>query len=362
MKSTEKILEIIRKRPEISDFGNNYSIDFKRFSRDYLDYYDKVNNQLLETVKKIPKNIRSTDIDHENQKCAVGWVTGFCECGKIYSKKVLCGKEWCPECGQKDSVIHQRRVARWFDKIISTDELGHMVVTTPREVRHLMLDQNILRAFRQYVKRYLQRMGEKKGAIRYHWAGDCKYCQGEGCEDCKFTGSKRKFYPHLHIMHGMGYIHPEKLKKMKVDLKNWMQNRFNIKLKYNVVVYNSFTRDDAQKIFWLKYNTRATWRHYDKKVISVIKGFRTSTTFGKWEIDLELVKKREEEEGSKIMDVNKLEKGNCICCNKPLKWERLQTKREFFDNGFYLGKKIDAGYYHCNHLDVQYINNKNKSP
>lgn len=123
---------------------------------------------------------------------------------------------------------------------------------------------------------------------------------------------------------------------MKKDFRRWIERRCNIKLRYDVVIHNEYCQpeDEAKKMHLLKYTTRATWR--DAKnldVINVIKGFRTTSSWGKWPETVEQPKSV------------KIDSGHCPACGDSLQFEKLKAPREFFADGNMLSAEIEAGFY-----------------
>src|ERR1017187_2995784 len=212
-------------------------------------------------------------------KCSIGFVTGECEGGHKYAKLLLCGKDWCPDCGAKNSMIHKRRISRWWGKVAQMKKMGYMVITTPPIIREYLKDPDELTAFRTFIIRWFQRNGYDRGLIRYHWAGE------DGI----------KWAPHLIILvEGMWWSKP-KLAKLKSAVCRWMIKRYDFDkkvLKMNIN-YNygkpTDKRFEGYKIHKLNYVTRATLTnfdpYYDPKLVSVLKGYRVSSTWGKWTKD-----------------------------------------------------------------------------
>ena len=160
----------------------------------YPELYDKTHNGLNKPPE--PKAVPPVLL----QPCVTSFIRGNCSNGHFYAKALVCGKEWCPDCGQDNSIIHKRRQARWWGKVMQMKKVGYLVLTIPRELRPTFMQKEALQDFRKYVTQKLKRMGYKRGLQRYHWAGDCPICTGHGCKICRWTGSDTVYKPHLNVL------------------------------------------------------------------------------------------------------------------------------------------------------------------
>jgi len=310
--------------------------------------------------------------------CHRGWIKGECEGGHRYARAVMCDKEWCPDCGKKNSNIHKRRVARWWSKIMSMESVGYLVIPIPDQFRNDFYDRNLLSAFRRYIIRKLKDDGFDKGLSRWHWAGSCKYCKEKGCEKCNNTGMSDIWKPHLNILIENGY------EPFVTDVENWINrykqdialrlcklvNEYRIKEKakqhakdlgckfedinlnkisltnseqanINSIVLNyRYTDQDTKKIHLNNYVNRATWRHdYGYREINTIRGYRTTQSWGKWN-----------ETHERTSELVALEKGCCPECEKKkvkskITWETFESIKNAEFDYRYIKKNIDAGYY-----------------
>lgn len=303
------------------------SFSTRQSEKNYLDYYDKVHKK-----SELNKPKQSANVGF---KCLTGFVTGQCSNGHLRTMPVVCGKEWCGCCGEKNSAIHKRRVARWWDKVHQMKTLGYFVVTIPKHVRPLFKDVAVLQDFRKYLIRRLKRDGYTRGMSRWHWAGDCKECEGDGCEKCDWTGSGHEWNPHLNFFIEDGHIPMEYINKLRRDCKRWMQNAFGINLKHDTTIWYGYATDEKHKTHKLVYMTRATWRWPKNiSIVLLIKGFKTSQPWGKWD-------KSEVKGDSALVS---LVKGNCDCCGTRIEWGTFKSIKEF--NELYkINREIDGGYF-----------------
>lgn len=269
--------------------------------------------------------------------------------GHRWAKAIYCDKEWCPECGEKNSPIHQRRIARWFDKVMSFESLGMLTVTIPWEVREyfkytpdpawrklpkeerkVLQDkerkrvQVLLSKYRLAVKRWLQKQGYTRGLSRWHWLGSCPDCKGEGCGTCNDTGAGWKWNPHLHIFIEEGYLKGNEFNRVVRGLgefcAKWMKNNLFIELPQPVVVNFMYTADRDKKAHLLSYVTRPTLRHdvlHEERETTY--KYRTTSTWGKFPPS------KEPATDAGVM----LEKGICPCCGEKVHYGKFEALKYF---------------------------------
>lgn len=299
----------------------------------YVDYAQLYANTHNEQIKEYQEDQKNTFIPGMVPACSMGFVRGICTGGHQFAKMLLCGREWCKDCGADNSYAHQRRMARWFPKVMQMQTFGYLVITVPEQLREASKNKKFLTDFRTYTKRKLQRLGYDRGLIRYHWAGE------DGA----------KWHPHLNILIEETFLPPDKLKKIKNDLRSWFErrhpetfkkNRAKINLWYNYVKPNTPTFDN-HKVHKLKYVTRATLKVYNAELAKVIKGFRTTSQWGKW-------KKPDEKNNSSLISLVQN-----ICphktCRKPVKWEggrdKIFSKKFLKDFKKVILMPLEGGYY-----------------
>jgi hypothetical protein len=272
--------------------------------------------------------------------CHRGYHAGGCPNGHMYLKAIFCGKEYCTECGCDGSAIHQRRIERWKDRVMSFDNLGQFVITfTPLACEWFKAEKTTdrLTQFRSAIKRYLKReLGYNKGLQRWHYAGDCASCKGNGCEKCLNTGTNKEWRPHLNIFVEQGNIKKNSLewKTKVVGLRDftakWILNNAKIQMEGNVNF--KFSNTEAGKFHKLKYVTRSTFRHYNEQQAEMLHGYRCASRWGLFE----------KPTGECNTDLHLLEKGLCTCCKH--------------DTGEVVNIKWDVGYYCCKDCGTIYNN------
>lgn len=291
------------------------------------------------------KTHNSQNPEPEYPGCTRKFIPGQCESGHKFVKAIYCGKEYCPVCGKIDSDIHQRRKARWYPKVHSLKKVGYLVVTIPYEAREAFKDRSVLSGFRTFLKRKLQRMGFEKGLSRWHWYGDCKSgtktepCQG--CERCKGTGAGINWHPHLNFILESGYMEKTEFtnftEELKTDVIRWIKNRFKKlnHLKWKGNVNYSYRKYEKQINHTINYVTRSTFRIYNPEIADLLKGYRTTSTWGKFEPCDHL------SENSELIS---LENSICPCCGGTVTWngKELLTRSRLFG----IGKKwVSGGYF-----------------
>jgi len=273
------------------------------------------------------------------QPCTRNFITGKCGSGHIFAKQLVCGKEYCPDCGNEESITHNRRISRWWNKIFSFKTVGYLVVTVPSEFLDFFKNRKNLSEFKKYSIITMKELGFKQGLFRFHWYGDCKLCEGKGCDECKGTGAGNVWRPHINILVEQGYLKEEIFKNFTDSLKSYFRCFFESitgepmpEGKDNV--FYSYRSTPEKICHTLKYVTRSTFRIYNKEIADLLHGFRASQTWGKFGNI-----KHETMNNSTIL----LENGKCPCCKLPIKWNPILIKTEIFRKLNFID--IKDGYY-----------------
>lgn len=240
--------------------------------------------------------------------CSRGFTTGYCGCTS-YAKNIICGKEYCKDCGREGSPQHQKRFNRWMPKAKTLNKFGVLVITVPEELRYKYQNKIRLSAFRGAVKNKLKRMGYDKGLMRWHLFGDCEWCLGKACYKCNHTGAGNEFKPHLNIVIESGYIKNIHESEMLNELKNFVQDFWKTKFKevFKMNINYLYAKKIEDKVHQVKYITRSTFRIYDEEVAQDLKKYRMTTVWGKW-------KKLE------IQKDEALDNNECPECKKFIRW------------------------------------------
>lgn len=221
--------------------------------------------------------------------CGVWAVFTECEsCHKIKAKRIYCGKEWCPVCGQDKSVAHKRRIARVLKKAMQIEKLGYFVIEFPEIYRHAgrrgVIPDDKGAKYWCYSKKDLRdttdiilkvmaghRTGKnrrvggyfKRGLVRWHWFGD------------KIPG---KWNPHINILVDGEYIERHKLDEIKMSLRQSL----NVP---DLIVNYHYCNSPGQIYHSVEYVTRATFldRGWNQYMVEELYNFRNQRWWGKWD-------------------------------------------------------------------------------
>lgn len=222
----------------------------------------------------------------------------------VFFKKIFCGKEWCPCCGDNMSIAHGRRISRVYDKMMNLGTLGYLVVTTPQSLRKEFLNVEILKDFKNYIKRKLKRdFPGSAGIIRYHWAGD----------------DETTYKPHINVLFNHAWIEAHDLENFRHDLKFWFKKTFKLSEEETpeANIYYNYTSDPAKKFHRIKYITRATLRNFESQELKDffykdMKNFKNTLLFGTFEKSAEPLK----DAAAKVYNKN-----ICPYTNEPILWD-----------------------------------------
>lgn len=279
--------------------------------------------------------VETISVNHASGRiktCPGYYVTGKCHhCGASFRKLLFCGREWCPTCGQKNSVPHLRRVARWLPKAFQIKSMGYFVFTIPEEARPRFRNKRVLSYLMKYATTgenkkkngaigILRNLGFERGLARWHWFGD----------------RSTKFNPHLNVLVDGGKIPHSTLRKIKSEWARLLGVN-------TAIVHYQYRTTPGEKYHSVNYITRPTFSDYswDEELASLLYNFRNTRYWGSW--DKEPVWKLEE---GKIdfETMFKFEKGICPFCNGHLHWFHVQDIRELeTEQGQLL--PITPGYY-----------------
>ena len=250
--------------------------------------------------------------------------------------------------------MHNRRIARLYPKVYQMRSFGYFVFTVPEEMRKCFRSKEMLNKLRTYVRRKLKRMFPgARGIMRYHWFGD---------EDIS------KYNPHLNVVVTLEYVPPEGLEELKRDYKRFLERITGISLgdKKVDIYYQYYTakmgegRYEAIRFHKLKYITRPTFllppeTNEDlKELAEALRGFRTTTVWGRWEKPSEeeleemtleyegfVLREADEKQDRRIYDRFLLHNNICPLCRTRIHWLGVAragppAKGENFGDGFYL--------------------------
>lgn len=228
-----------------------------------------------------------------------------CHAEHRFAKQIFCGRQYCPRCGEKESVIHQRRYSRSWDRLMWAPALGKIVLTVPEELRDNFKNADMLGK--------LHRLGWD--CVKEVWGRDIVKEDGEIEKGMDIDGSMTaahlfgdedeegdrfdKFHPHVNVtfpeygekmmvskerleaLRSKWYDMMEELTGKKISLMEDGRKREN--------AWFGFSVTDAHKAHWLKYVLRPTvgaerFRLLDdgmKEFIASLVGFHNVRWYGK---------------------------------------------------------------------------------
>ena len=261
-------------------------------------------------------------------RCGAWAVLAECSSGlHHFAKRIVCGKEWCPECGQDDSAAHKRRQSRLVPKLQQVKELGYFVIEFPEIYRHIGqqgIDPDPEISAWCYSKADLRETtnimvsvlaGKRgrgagnridgyfnRGLLRWHLFGD------------KIEG---KWNPHANVLVDGGYIEPEKLEEIKAALREALHCP-------DLIVNYSYADSPGKIMHKLKYVTRTTFKNKDWNpyMAAELFNFRNTRWWGKWNNEPAWELNQAEAEGADIdglAAVGNLQEGVCPDCGQSLK-------------------------------------------
>lgn len=265
-----------------------------------------------------------------------GWAS-FATCinDHRFAKELVCGKEYCPICGEDWSVSHQRRFARWLPKAKQLVHIGYLVITFPTKVRPRLRNKSELSRVRRELVRYLKRYGVIRGLTRWHWFGD----------------KSQIFNPHLNLLLDSARLDKEFLKNIRLFVASLVGCQ-------DLVAHYQYTDEIPKMIHQLKYVTRSTFRNiaWDEELSENLYNFRNQASFGVWKDDPVWPP---DPVTSKFDHIIALETHKCPICRGEgkevdIKWDRKPAKMAFLTALINAGftRPIGAGYHQINPQDA----------
>ncbi len=136
----------------------------------YLDIIANVSFEAKIALHKLGDDLNSALLPTCQDRA--WFVTGECANGHRFAKELVCGKEFCPVCGEDGSTAHNRRFARWLPKIQHFESLGYFVFTIPEAQRAKYKTKKALADLGHQVQELLKSWGYLRGLRRWHFFGD----------------------------------------------------------------------------------------------------------------------------------------------------------------------------------------------
>lgn len=223
-------------------------------------HYDE-RAEYREWLRELGRGSRYVSFGKEADNCGRWGMLKECEQGHKIIKRLVCGREWCPVCGQDDSEHHKRRIARLIDRVFSMDSVGYFVFEVPLAWRGYFEDVGMLRAASLYLSRMLGREGFPKAVRRWHYFGKPVFITG----DNDFIGEDKKlelgkYHPHLNCLCLGGHIGKKKLRRIRRLWSNWLKVNCGQKWRRTAPVWYHYARSAGKKWHWVRYITRPTFK------------------------------------------------------------------------------------------------------
>jgi hypothetical protein len=200
-----------------------------------------------------------------------------CPAEHRYAKQIFCGRQYCFRCGEENSVIHQQRYSRSWDRLMWAPALGKIVLTVPEELRDDFKNADMLGKLHRLgwkcVKEVWERdivKGDEEIEKGINLDGSMTAVHLFGDEDEK-ADRFDKFHPHVNVtfpleaksvlalmvsverletLRSRWYDMLETLTGKKISLTEDGRKREN--------AWYGFSITDAHKAHWLKYALRPT--------------------------------------------------------------------------------------------------------
>lgn len=279
------------------------------------DYKDSIDKDRLSTYTSSEKS------------CGQYAVRGVCGgCGTSFAKELLCGREWCPVCGENWSSIHQQRFSRLLPRAQQMQGIGYFVLEFPISSRGNYHTKVALRTFGQRAKGAFKSLGYSRGLRRWHYFGD----------------KNTRYNPHLNVIVDGAYLKPERL----ADIKEYLRLVLD---EPQLIVNYSYRQSVFEMVHCLKYITRATFRDrsWDGVLADELHNFRNTSYWGKWKNDtvwqLGDNPGAGDTDGMDVKAVEALHSGACPCCGGKLVWTRKRDVRgKLYERMLKLRKRIEV--------------------
>lgn len=276
-------------------------------------------------------------------KCGRHYVEVEDENGHKFLKRIFCGREFCPVCGEEGSDAHDRRYERIFGRLMWSEVLGYVVLTIPDYLRDRFRDVEMLKALHKAGWRVVQQVLNPDGALTVlHLFGD----QGDN------------FNPHLNVVFPIeeGWQSKGSLNDLRRQWRLALEKLLSVTIPEDKENANYHYRDsEAKKMHTLKYVSRPVcgfdrFMRLDdelRKFLLGLNGFHNFRWYGR--LSNSTYKKYFEEEGINIEEVMKKfgllqEDKGCPICGEKLKFvgSRREFELTFGVNGW---RKVGPGWY-----------------
>lgn len=239
------------------------------------------------------------ELGHESSVCGKWALMKKCENGHWMIKTTVCGREWCPNCGQDHSEHHNRRISRLVPRVLCLDVVSYLIFEVRKELRPYFADTTrvyikrngkglystkgieLLRDARRYIHRLLKReFNSARGVSRWHWYGSD---MDRELEDA--ITAEAAFNPHLNILLEHGFIGKKQLQRIRKLWSRWQYRECGKNYYKTAPVWCHYRRETGKLWHWVEYITRPTFKHIteaNKDFASSLFDFNNCSWFGKF--------------------------------------------------------------------------------
>lgn len=179
-------------------------------------------------------------------RCGLNAVSLKCAKGHQKINTIHCHKEYCPKCGQIDSILHKQRKARVAGRLLHSAVLGYTVFTLPQELSDSYPSRAQLSKLEQAAAKIVKDNFDTPGVfVRSHEMGD---------EPGKLNFHVNVIFEILNT-NFIGRIGPDVLDLIRRQWTERVNQIFDSNFE-TVVVHYSFATSLRKKRHIIKYVTR----------------------------------------------------------------------------------------------------------
>lgn len=221
------------------------------------------------------------DLGKESDVCGSKVVVLQCERFlHLYGKRLYCGREWCPICGEDESKAHKRRYGRMMHKVFylghsgGSHGLGYWVFTVPPVVREKLKRKEKLQLVGRFVRGLLREHDFEIGISGWHRFGDGEIKEGEL--------DLGVYHPHENCIVVGRWVTDKEMASVKEAYRKYLES-ISGELIPVVDVWYQYFKDEAQ--WWHKgrYITRPTFKSLEGdnfSLVSSVFNFRNIVYWG----------------------------------------------------------------------------------
>lgn len=184
-----------------------------------------------------------------------------------------CRSDICPSCSQNESDRHRQRYGRVLKKMrwisqIDGIQLGYCILTIPKHLRYMLLDDDMVRAFHRDGYECAFSGDMLKAFHRKGWecVSDAFGDLVEGATTTlHFFGepgiNSGVFNPHLNVLfpvHGSGHVDPDLLLTLREKWGEILSEWFGVDCGDQSNVWYGYRTTEAHQVHSIKYVTRST--------------------------------------------------------------------------------------------------------